>query len=196
VVEALDAHDIGLMCQPGSNRPRSGWFWAADNACFSDSWDEARWIGWLGGGALPRTGCLFASVPDVVGDHEATLQRWNDYASIVRSLRFPLAFVAQDGATVRNIPWPEMDAVFIGGTTKWKLGPEVKGIIEMAKELDVWVHIGRVNSQGRFLAFAALGADSCDGTYLSFGPDTNLPSLLGWIRHHKTQLTLTGIEEA
>ncbi len=29
---------------------------------------------------------------------------------------------------------------------------------------------------------AAIGCDSADGTYLTFGPDVNLPRLLSWTR--------------
>jgi len=189
VRDALDAGTIGLMCRPGSNRPQYGWTWAADNGCFSLPWDEDRWLRWLASD-LPRFRCLFAVVPDVVGDHEATLARWERYAPAVAVLGYPLAFVAQDGCTAASVPWRGMDALFVGGTTKWKLGAEVKALIVEAQRRGKRVHIGRVNSQGRYLAFAALGCDSADGTYLAFGPDANLPSLLGWIRHHATQLTL------
>jgi hypothetical protein len=44
--------------------------------------------------------------------------------------------------------------------------------------------IGRVNSGKRYRRFAELGADSCDGTFLAFGPRANLPKLLGWVREH------------
>jgi len=189
IVEALDGHDIGLMCQPGTNHPRSGWIWAADNGCFSDKWDEWRWFSWLLDRSA-RSGCLFATVPDVVGDHAATMARWDRYAFQVRELHYPLAFVAQDGATVGSVPWHELDTLFVGGTDGFKLGSVAKELMREAKDRGKWVHIGRINSQRRYLAFAALGADSCDGTYLSFGPDTNLPNLLGWLRHHKTQLTM------
>jgi hypothetical protein len=108
----------------------------------------------------------------------------------VAFFRYPLAFVAQDGASVDTVPWENLDVLFIGGTDQFKLGPTAKALIVEAKARDKWVHIGRVNSQGRFLAFAALGADSCDGTYLAFGPDTNLPKLLSWARHHETQPSL------
>lgn len=186
---ALNAHDIGLMCQPGSNHPRAGWLWAADNGCFSAPWDEDRWARWLDSD-LPRSGCLFATVPDEAGDHDSTLQLWHDHAATVRSFRYPLAFVAQDGATIRNVPWDELDTLFIGGTTAWKLGAEVTELIGMAKQLGKWVHIGRVNSRRRFLAFAGAGADSADGTFLAFGPDTNLPLLLGWVDQQRKQLPL------
>ena len=182
VIAALDAHDIGLMCQPGSNRPRSGWIWSADNGCFADTWEERRWREWLDSG-LPRSGCLFATVPDVVADHARTLDRWRRYSDYVRELHYPLAFAAQDGATVESIPWDELDTMFIGGTTGWKQGPTARGLAVEAQRLGKWVHIGRVNTASRLKSWQGI-ADSVDGTFLSFGPDTNLPRLLGWIERH------------
>jgi hypothetical protein len=71
--------------------------------------------------------------------------------------------------------------LFLGGTTEWKLGDTARRITEHAKRRDVWVHMGRVNSQRRFDVARRWGCDSVDGTYLTFGPDVNLPRLLGWL---------------
>ena len=40
----------------------------------------------------------------------------------------------------------------------------------------------------------AFGCASCDGTYLAFGPDTNLPRLLAWMNELHTIPTLFGDE--
>ena len=193
VKAALDTQTLGLMCQPGSNRPRPEWIWAADNGCFAAKWDKGRWLRWLDS-RLPRGGCLFGTVPDLFGDHERTLERWEQYAPTVKALGYPLAFVAQDGASEGSVPWQELDVLFIGGTTRWKLGPEVKELIVAAHVRGKLVHVGRVNSQGRFLAFAALGCDTADGTYLAFGPEKNLPNLLAWVRHHRTQMSFADLK--
>jgi hypothetical protein len=37
-----------------------------------------------------------------------------------------------------------------------------------------WLHMGRVNSARRFAIAELMGCDSVDGTYLTYGPDTNL----------------------
>ena len=42
--------------------------------------------------------------------------------------------------------------------------------------------MGRVNSERRYRYAADIGCDSADGTYLTFGPDQNLPRLMAWIR--------------
>jgi len=64
------------------------------------------------------------------------------------------------------------DALFIGGSTEYKLGPETAEFIRWAKRLGLWVHVGRVNSLKRFRQFQLLGADSCDGTFPCYAPTT------------------------
>ncbi len=80
---------------------------------------------------------------------------------------WPRALVAQDGQEDRPIPWELINAVFIGGTTEWKLGPHAEAVVKAAKILEKWVHIGRVNTPARFEKFEEMGADSIDGTGLS-----------------------------
>ncbi|GGP80795.1 hypothetical protein [Streptomyces melanogenes] len=61
-----------------------------------------------------------------------------------------------------------------------------------ARELGLAVDMGRVNSR-RWLRLAqAIGCTSADGTYLAFGPDTNLPRLLAWMNELHTTPTLFG----
>lgn len=63
------------------------------------------------------------------------------------------------------------DALFVGGTTDWKMGQDATLCIQRARRLGLPVHIGRVNSQTRFRHFQLLGADSCDGTTACHAPD-------------------------
>ncbi len=100
----------------------------------------------------------------------------------IRALGYRVAFVAQDGQESLPVPWDEFDALFIGGSTEWKLGPHAREIAAEAKRRGKWLHMGRVNSERRFKYAAAIGCDSADGTYLTFGPDVNLPKLLSWTR--------------
>lgn len=175
----LDAHELGLMCQPASNRPRPGWVWAADNGCFTATWDEARWLRWLDSG-LPRSGCLFATAPDVVADHDATLARFRTYAPMLVERRYPIAFVGQDGADEHNVPWNEFDAWFIGGSTAWKQSEHSRRLAAVARERGKWVHVGRVNSLSRAASWTGL-ADSVDGTILAFGPTQNVGRVARWM---------------
>jgi hypothetical protein len=67
---------------------------------------------------------------------------------------------------------------------EWKLGNAARSLVHEAKRRGKWVHAGRVNSGKRFEYFRAIGADSADGTYLTAGPDKNLPKLLAWTRNN------------
>ncbi|HXF62680.1 MAG TPA: hypothetical protein VNK95_13745, partial [Caldilineaceae bacterium] len=62
------------------------------------------------------------------------------------------------------------DALFIGGSTGWKLSEAADWCIRRAKERGVWVHAGRVNSLRRIRHFQLIGVDSVDGTYIRFNP--------------------------
>lgn len=190
VRHALDTHKIGFMCAPKAPFARPGWIWAADNGCYTAAWNEENWLRWLHRSEHPHSGCLFATVPDVVADHKATLARWERYAPLVAEARFPLAFVGQNGATEATIPWDEFDAFFVGGDTAWKMGPAF-ALALTAHEKGKWVHVGRVNSDRRFLPWSTF-ADSCDGTFIAFGPSKNLPQVLDWIEHSDSELSLWG----
>jgi hypothetical protein len=182
VVDLLDRGRIGLMCRPEANRPRAGWIWAADNGCYSKSWDLELWRRWIDT-PRPRAGCLFAVVPDVVGDWARTLDSFARYRDDVRAARYPVAIALQDGATADTVPWHMIDAVFVGGTTEWKHGAAAHALAHEAARRGLWVHVGRINSQRAYLAWAADGA-SCDGTYLAYGPRRNVPRLLRWLAFH------------
>ncbi|MBC7644233.1 MAG: hypothetical protein H7123_03835 [Thermoleophilia bacterium] len=174
---------IGYIDTPaqGNKRP-SGVIWCADNGAFSDKFVEADWWRFLVANAHAAESCLFAVAPDVVGDAQATLDRSLPWLSKIRALGYPVAFVAQDGLEDLNIPWAEFDVLFIGGSTEWKLGIQARLIAAEAKVRGKWVHMGRVNSEKRFRYAQAIGCDSVDGTFLTFGPDVNLPKVLAWTR--------------
>jgi len=183
---------VGLMLTPVSQRTfpvGESWVWAADNACFGDRWDEAEWLRWLGqlSGA---EGCLFATVPDVVGDWVATLDRWPKHYRQVTDLGYEPAFVLQDGISVADVPWDALGAVFVGGSTGWKLSEHARIIVAEAKSRHKWVHMGRVNSFRRMELARAWGCDSVDGTYIAFGPDVNTPKLVKMLERLKNQHAL------
>lgn len=183
VHDAMTSRVLGYIDTPSQgNRRPEGVVWCADNGCFSDRWDAARWWAWLVANAGDAATCLFAVAPDVVGDAEATHRRAAPWLARIRALGYPVAYVAQDGAERLELPWAEFDVLFIGGSTEWKLGQHARTVVDAAKHRGKWVHMGRVNSQRRFDYARAIGCDSCDGTFLTFGPDTNLPQLLAWTR--------------
>ena len=118
---------------------------------------------------------LWVAVPDVVADHAATLRLfcwWCDYwREELGYIPFPLAFVLQDGCTVDEIPWADIAAVFVGGSTKFKLRESAE-LVEAAKARGKLVHIGRVNTLQRLRFAHDVGADTVDGTAFSMFPDT------------------------
>ncbi|HWY36774.1 MAG TPA: hypothetical protein VNX68_19165 [Nitrosopumilaceae archaeon] len=154
--------------------------WAVDSGCFSNkgfSW--IRYHEWL----LKRInlGCIFATIPDVVGNAKETIEAFNKYKDLFKWISNRLAFCAQDGLEDLEIPWAEFTTLFIGGTTGWKLSDTVKSIIKEAQIKGKKVHIGRVNSLKRMKHFAELQVDSVDGTNIAFAPDINIPKILRWI---------------
>lgn len=112
-----------------------------------------------------RNRCRFVAVPDVVGSAVRTLEVFARWAG--RLSGWPLALVAQDGQECVPIPWDEIDSVFIGGSTDWKMGPHAVSVIKAAQALGKWVHVGRVNTPGRWEYFERLGVDSIDGSGLA-----------------------------
>jgi hypothetical protein len=77
--------------------------------------------------------------------------------------------------------------LFVGGTTSWKLSEVAYGLVQEAKRRGKFVHMGRCNSRQRLIAAAVGGYDSADGTYVAFGPDKNLPKLMGWLEELRRQ---------
>lgn len=191
--DAVRAGHIGIISTPKSSRESQkvyGAYWCADNGCFGDGFDAGQWWNWLVSESQHAQTCVFATAPDVVGNHWATLDRSAPWLPKIRHLGYKAAFVAQDGATKSNVPWDSFDSLFIGGTTEFKLGETARQLASHAKNIGKWVHMGRVNSAKRFRYAESIGCDSVDGTYLIYGPDTNLPKLMAWIRELHTQPAL------
>lgn len=165
------------------NKIPDGVMWGVDNGCFNPKiaakFNVEEYLAWLD--AMPRESCLFATAPDVLFNAAATLERSLPILPRIRALGHRAAFVAQDGLENLEIPWDAFDVLFIGGTTEWKLGAAARRIACEARMRGKWVHVGRVNSEVR-VAYCAeeLEADSVDGTFIKFAPDTNIKRLQGW----------------
>lgn len=178
---------IGVLMQPNMGNKAATVeeypAWAADNGCFSKSadFDLGKFLAWLVARQQYAASCLFAVAPDVVGDAKATIERSKNILPVLRALGYKAAFVAQDGLESLPIPWDTFDVLFIGGSTEWKLGAAAREIVREAKARGKWVHMGRVNSEKRFRYALSIGCDSADGTFLAFGPDTNMPRLEQWL---------------
>jgi hypothetical protein len=184
VHDGLPGPGIGYMLTPSmGNRPDlTGIPWAADNGCFSqgEGFRLEKFLSWLDSMSPWRSTCLFAVAPDVVGDAAATWERSEPVLKILREKGWPAALVAQDGLGDRLALWDRItgwddfwfwdhfDALFIGGTTEFKLSEEVKAICNEARHRGKWIHMGRVNSRRRLATAAEFGCNSADGTYAAF----------------------------
>jgi hypothetical protein len=163
----------------GNKRP-DGVVWCADNGCYSNKFDEAKWWRFLVRNAGYADTCLFATAPDVVGSACATYGRALPWLPKVRALGYKPAYVAQNGQEVWPMPWNLFDCLFIGGDDAWKMGSASRDLAVEAKKRGKWVHCGRINGGLRYRYWENY-ADSCDGTKVAFGPDKNLPDILNWV---------------
>jgi hypothetical protein len=183
-----DHPNLGRLVQPRhyssiEKTSACGLPWAADNDCFQGL-DAERYYAMLDRlRGLER--CLFVAVPDVVGDAAATAHRFEVWAHGLARRGLPAALVAQDGLEDLErwlaFSWHRIDALFIGGTTEWKLGPAASALAREAKARGKWVHWGRVNTKRRFDYIVSTGAaDSFDGSQFARWRKTHLDTGLAW----------------
>ncbi len=170
-------HNLGVLITPqnGNLMNRIPLPWACDNAAFSRPDDTRFWnmvvSAWRHIEYHPP---LWIAAPDLVGHHAKTrvlfdlwVRNWEYEIGYVPA---ELAFVLQNGCTIREVPWDQIAAVFIGGDDRFKLR-EVHELVAHAKSLGKLVHIGRVNSKRRLRYAIELGADTVDGSSFSMFPD-------------------------
>jgi hypothetical protein len=189
---------LGRLTQPRcgndiAEMAASGLYWAADNDALAGI-DPDRLMDMLDAMATTDLSrCLFGAVPDAVemtdqgprGSWEGTLWLFRAWRRAYEARGIPPAIVLQDGATVETVPWGDIAAVFVGGSTAWKLGQEAEGLIRAARARGKWVHVGRVNTERRLKHFDAIGIDSFDGTQFSMFPDTYIPRWLKRLEHRQ-----------
>lgn len=198
---AREAGKIGHLYSPGAQRGPYEWLpYALDNGAFAawdqknNIWHEDRWIEhkwkillmWASVATIPRNGGyvklppLWAIVPDVPGNSDRTLERWERYATYVqREFGFPLAIAVQDGMTpdiVRSLS-PAPDVICVGGTTEWKWAT-----VEMWAQEFKRVHLLRCNLIERVIYLEGLGVESCDGTGWNKGHRDRTQALEDWAR--------------
>ena len=137
---------------------------AIDNGAFS-GFNSSAFLSLLEREKERKDQCIFVAVPDVVCSARRTLEVFEQWKDRING--WPLALVVQDGQQDLPIPWNQINAVFIGGSTEFKLSRHAEQIVRAAKAIGKWVHVGRVNTPGRFKYFEKMGADSIDGTGMS-----------------------------
>lgn len=169
-VRASDPERIGVLFQPFDKNDPSitrGRTWAADNAAFS-GFDANAYVSMLER-LQGYPGCRWVAAPDVVADAVDTWRLFRVWEPMLHSLGFRVALVIQDGMTARSVPWQSCEAVFIGGTTRFKLSAETDSVLAIAAAKGHDRHVGRVNSWPRVSWFWGW-ALTCDGSGFSKWP--------------------------
>lgn len=164
-----------------------GWeYVGADNSMLSGPDPDNILRLWDRLAVLRPPGLRFVACPDdatmtqsgPVVSWAGTLTLWRCWLPAIRARNLPAAIVLQDGASVGDVPWDEAQAVFVGGSTRWKLSQAAALLIRVAKAKEKWVHVGRINSMRRLSHFDQLPVDSFDGGQFSMFPDTYIPKYL------------------
>lgn len=184
VREAMQRGLLGMIATPAAgNRVEPTVDWIADNSAFTGRYPgDTAYLQWLHRRSEHRGRCAFATAPDVVADSAATMARSLPMLPRIRAAGYRAALVAQDGMNAAAIPFAQIDVLFLGGTTAWKLSAAAADLVVAAREHGIPTHMGRVNSLRRLRYAHLIGCHSVDGTYLVYGPNCNLPTLLGWLR--------------
>lgn len=192
---AMSAGTFGCMTTPKQSNPiPPGALYAADNGKFGQGWIGAEgWFAWLTETVRKYSAdrCLWATAPDVVGDAVATAHESWPWLPRIRALGVPVAYVAQDGATVENggIPWGHFDVLFLGGSDEFKLGSDARDLVTEGIKRGVPTHMGRVNSKKRLRYAIEIGCVSADGTYFRFGPDINVPRMARYLNELRVEMS-------
>ena len=100
----------------------------------------------------------------------------------------PVAFVLQDGQ--EDLPLPEADCYFVGGTTKFKLSQTAHDLVREGKTRGALIHMGRVNSLRRLQTAQDMGCDSVDGSSASMFGDVHIPRFCAFLAGLDRQPTL------
>ena len=106
--------------------------------------------------------CDWIVMPDMVGDAGSTSALFDHWVQEL-DLTEKRAYALQDGATLGIVPFDKIECLFIGGTDHFKESRRCMEIVEQAKQLEIWVHVGRGNTPRRIVYWDGI-ADSFDGS--------------------------------
>jgi hypothetical protein len=187
---------LGVLLTP-ANGNREWWdetvAWACDNDCFKGL-NAPAYLRMLARVVGFRTRPAFVPCPDVVADAGKTWDGYDAWVPVLRSLGLPVALVLQDG--IERLRWGarlphamrfELAAVFVGGSTAWKLGDHAARLSLEAHAAGLHVHWGRVNTLRRIVYIARrmrdgqAWCDTIDGTGFSSYGDKRIPKAVEWI---------------
>lgn len=165
---------VALLLNPHCIRPQQFQFrYAIDNAAFSKFREDLYFK--ILNRSKEYQKPIFIVAPDVVGCHDRTLALWHYYFPKLKPYKYPVAFVAQDGCELQDVP-DEADWIFIGGNDPWKMDSIHKFIGSRP------VHVGRVNGIGRLKYCESLGVASIDGTGWMRARDKKFYDLLDYFK--------------
>lgn len=180
---------FGFITSPNANPSKiplplsEGRMWCLDNNAFTTGFNPNRYFSLINKFHPFIEQCMFAVIPDRVGDASETLKLYYQWYDEFKQLGVPLAYVSQDGQD--QLPLPEdFQWLFIGGTDNWKMSKRSEQLIRKCQSLGKKIHVGRVNSLKRMMWCKYLNVNSVDGTHIKFGPDINKKKLIRWM--HKT----------
>lgn len=187
---ARETGRIGHLYSPDAQRGPYPWLpYACDNGAFAcwdgktNEWDEdawqrnlPRWQSLMCWAQIATQKPLWCVVPDVIGNAEATLRRWAEYAPQVP---FPRAMAVQDGMTPADVLALKVqpDVIAIGGSTEWKWNS-----LPMWRAAFKRVHLLRCNIPGKLAELEADGIESTDGTGWLRGSVAQTAGLEEWAR--------------
>lgn len=125
----------------------------------------------FGGGSACRCIEQEGFIRYVYGDAALTARRFEAWAPGLERRGLPVGLVMQDGFGAPELrgwlerTWHRIDALFIGGSTEFKLGAEAERWAKIGAAHGKWIHWGRVNSAKRIEYVTGTGAcDSFDGS--------------------------------
>jgi hypothetical protein len=159
-------HAVGQLLTPRTLFARKSEVFAIDNGAYA-RFNRDSFFALLDREREIRKRCLWVTLPDVVGSARRTLELWDRYRYNEHLHGYRRALVLQDGIEDLPIPWDQVDAVFVGGTTEWKMSDHAAQCVRCAQAMGKATHAGRVNTPDRWRHFEALGVDTCDGSGIS-----------------------------
>lgn len=170
-VAALAAANWRLLLSPDARTLHDGFRYALDNGAWGAHQSGRQWDADAFRALVHRYGADadWVVVPDVVGDSLASLQRTREWLPFCLEHCPRVLIALQDGMTPRMVhPLPVTGRIgfFVGGTTPWKLA-SLPMWAQLARALDVWLHVGRVNTMRRIRLCQMAGVTSFDGTSAS-----------------------------
>ena len=182
---------VGVLIGPSYGRkvPIDKWMpFVLDNDAYtawrySKPWNLEAWRTMLHWVRMTGQNPMWATVPDVVGNRQATIANWPIYRNEIKERGWKVAFAVQNGMTPDDVP-DDADVVFVGGTDGWKF-----------RNLQTWtqnfprVHCARVNAPQMIEACERLGCESIDGTGWFRDPSRQdkVPFLESFIEGHRNK---------